>query len=226
MQLLIPLKKTQLLLLAIWATLAAAGFTVEILHYSCTWESRPIWVETLSLSYEDNVPSWHSSSLLFACGVLLACIWSRPPSERQGHGFFWGVLCLGFFYMSLDESASYHEQMSLWIHSTRGIFYYSWVIPMGAMVLALLLLFIKFLIVLPARFRWRFFSAGVIYVGGALLMELPLGWWVDKSGSEGNIGYAMIDAVQETMEMLGSTLFLIFLLQYFDERPRPTPAGS
>ena len=113
--------------------------------------------------------------------------------------------------------------MSLWFHSTRGIFYYGWVIPMGGLVLALLLMFIKFLIVLPAKFRWRFFTAGFIYVGGALLMELPLGWWVDKTGSEGNIGYALIDGVQETMEMLGSTLFLIFLLQYFDERPRSAP---
>ena len=220
MQLIIPLNKARLLLLAIWATLAVTGFTVEILHYTCNFESRPVWVDTFSLSYEDNVPTWYSSCLLFSCAVALACIWNRPKSERHGHGFFWGLLCLGFLYMSLDESASYHEQMSLWFHSTRGIFYYGWVIPMGGLVLALLLLFIKFLIVLPAKFRWRFFTAGFIYVGGALLMELPLGWWVDKSGSEGNIGYALIDGVQETMEMLGSTLFLIFLLQYFDERPR------
>ena len=220
MQLIFPLRQARLLFLAIWVFLALAGLTVEVLHYTCTFESRPIWVDTFSLSYEDNVPTWYSSCLLFACAVTLACIWLRPPSERHGHGFFWGLLCLGFFYISLDESASYHEQMSLWFHSTRGVFYYGWVIPMGGIVLALGLLFIKFLVALPKKYRWRFFTAGVIYVGGALIMELPLGWWVDKSGDEGNIGYALIDWVQETMEILGATLFLIALLRYFDERPR------
>lgn len=224
MQLLIPLKQARRLLLAVWIAFVVTGFTVEILHYTCAFETRPVWVDTFSLSYEDNVPSWYSSCLLFACAVALGCIWRRPPTERHGHGFFWGLLCLGFLYMSLDESASYHEQMSLWFKSTRGVLYYGWVIPMGGLVLALLLVFIRFLIVLPKKFRWRFFGAGIIYVTGALIMELPLGWWVDKSGDTDNLGYALIDGVQESMEMLGSTLFLLFLLQYFDERPRPASA--
>ena len=224
MQLLIPLRKTRVLLLAIWAALAVTGFTVEIIHYTNNFGTRPFWLDTFSLSCEDNVPSWYSSCLLFACSVALACIWCRPPSERHGHGFFWGVLCLGFLYMSLDESASYHEQMSLGFDSPVGVLYYSWVAPMGGLVLALLLLFIRFLVVLPRRFRWRFIIAGVIYVTGALIIELFLGWWVSNSGGEGNIGYALIDGVQETMEMLGSTLFLLYLLQYFDERPRPAAA--
>lgn len=220
MQLIIPLRPVRRLLLALWAVFVVTGFTVEILHYTCTFESRPLWVDIFSLSYEDNLPTWYSSFLLSACGVLLACIWSRPPAERHGHGFFWGTLCLGFLYMSLDESASYHEQMSLWFHGNRGVLYFGWVMPAGALVLVLGLVFLKFLFTLPGIWRKRFVIAGVIYVGGALLMELPLGWWVDKHGNEGGFGYVLIDGVQESMEILGSTLFLRALLQYYDERPR------
>jgi hypothetical protein len=226
MQLLIPLQPFRRLLLAIWAVFAVTGFTVEILHYTFFLESRPLWVDVLSLSYEDNLPTWYSSLLLSSCGLMLACIWCRPPAERHGHGFFWGTLCLGFFYMSLDESASYHEQMSLWFHGNRGILYFGWVMPAGGLVLVLLLVFLKFLFTLPGIWRRRFVLAGVTYVGGALLMELPLGWWMDKHGSDGSFGYVLIDAVQESMEILGSTLFLRALLQYFNERPRPTSASS
>ena len=224
MQLIIPLRPVRRLLLAVWAVLAVTGFTVEILHYTCNFETRPVWVDTFSLSCEDNVPTWYSSFLLSTCGVMLACIWSRPPAERHGHGFFWGTLCLGFLYMSLDESASYHEHMSLWFHDTSGVLYYGWVIPAGGLVLVLGLVFLKFLFTLPVIWRKRFVIAGVIYVGGALFMELPLGWWVDKHGEEGGFGYVLIDGVQESMEILGSTLFLRALLQYYDERPRPASA--
>ena len=35
---------------------------------------RPYWSQMLSLSYEENLPTWYSSSLIFLCGALLAAI--------------------------------------------------------------------------------------------------------------------------------------------------------
>ena len=58
--------------------------------------------------------------------------------------------------------------------------------------------------------RKRFLVAATVYVGGALGMELPLGYWTDLHGDE-NFVYSMIDLVEESMEMIGASLFLYAL---------------
>ena len=74
MQLTIPFPQLRRLLLILWATFALTGFTVEIIHHLVEFAGTPLWVEIFSLSYEDNVPSWYSSCLLFSCAVVLGCI--------------------------------------------------------------------------------------------------------------------------------------------------------
>ena len=44
-------------------------------------------------------------------------------------------------------------------------------------------------------------------MGGAMGVELVLSYWTDLYGSS-NLGYALIDWVEETMEMCGAALFL------------------
>lgn len=89
-------------------------------------------------------------------------------------------------------------------------------IPAGAIVLALGLAYLPFVRALAPLTRTRFALAGTIYVGGALLMELPLGWWTSVHGDD-NLGYGLIDWVEESMELAGASLFLLAL---DDERAR------
>jgi hypothetical protein len=49
-------------------------------------------------------------------------------------------------------------------------------------------------------------------------MELPLGWWTTHYG-ENTLGYALIDWLEETMEMVGATLALVALLAHRKEHP-------
>ena len=58
---------------------------------------------------------------------------------------------------------------------------------------------------------------GGLHGGGALFLELPLGWWTERAG-EHSLGYALIDWVEETMEMLGAALFLLSLIRYLREQ--------
>ena len=57
-------------------------------------------------------------------------------------------------------------------------------------------------------------------MSGALLMELPLGYWTEQYGTE-NFGYALIDWVEETLEMAGVSVFPLALLDYLT-----TPAAG
>ena len=99
----------------------------------------------------------------------------------------------------------------------HGVLYFSWVVPAGIIVAALGIAYLPFLRRLPARTRWRFVLAGALYVGGALLMELPLGWWAERAGDD-NLVYGLLDFVEESLELAGTSLFLAALLDYLGAR--------
>jgi hypothetical protein len=70
--------------------------------------------------------------------------------------------------------------------------------------------------------------AAIFYVGGALLMELPLGYWKDYAGSA-NLTYRLIDWVEESMELTGTAIFLHALASYWLQTlkcPSPDEASS
>jgi hypothetical protein len=48
-------------------------------------------------------------------------------------------------------------------------------------------------------------------------MELPLGYWTERSGTN-NFVYGALDWVEESMEILGVTLFLLSLVDHLRAR--------
>jgi hypothetical protein len=87
------------------------------------------------------------------------------------------------------------------------------VIPAIAVVGVLAAVYLPFIRALPTSTRNRLLVAAVIYVGGAVGMELPLGWWTEHHGNAG-LGYALIDWVEETMEMIGAAIALVALVRH------------
>lgn len=189
------------------ATVAVLGLAAE-LSWHAGWLSYEL-LELLSLSAEGNLPTWWASILLFSCGLTLASI-ARAAELSRPH--WWGLAVI-FFYMSLDEAAQLHEELGAIFGEGEGVLYFTWVIPAVVIVAAVLAVYARFLWRLEARSRARFLIAGGIYVGGALVMELPLGWWADTHG-QGTLGYALIDFVEETMEMVGASSFLVALVRH------------
>jgi hypothetical protein len=204
-----------------WVLFSAAGIVsllglaAELVHQLVPSAHSPV-LPMFSLSVEANFPTWYSSLLLAACGISLLII---AAGVRQSAGKFyrrWALLGAVFVYMSLDEAVELHEHLGE-ILDLHGVLYFSWVVPAGIVVLLLGLWYLPFLKHLPSKARWRFVLAGVIYVGGALFMELPLGWWAERAGRH-NVVYGLIDWVEETMEIFGATLFLLSLLGYLREQ--------
>ena len=193
-------------------TVVLLGFAVELAHAASPAAWIEPWVSLFSLSYEQNVPTWLASCLLFACAVLLTFIGieaGRAPSSLKR---YWYGLAAVFGYMSLDEFVGFHEHLSE-LMDLHGVLYFSWVVPAAVVVAIAGAAFVPFLRSLPPRTRRQFLIAGAIYVGGALGMELPLGWWTEHAGND-NLVYALIDGVEETMELVGTTLFLFALVEY------------
>jgi hypothetical protein len=205
----IRLSSVQRALAVALVAVAAAGLAVELLHHGLLPDLDEDLVALFSLSYEGNLPTWYSSALLLACAVTLGVIAAGAPA---GSGRYWSLLAAVFGYLSIDEAVGLHEQLNGLVE-LGGPFYFGWIIPAGAAVLLLGLAFLRFLVRLPAESRRRFILAGALYVGGALLMEIPLGMWTEARGDLG-LGYALIDFVEESLEMIGATIFLLALLRH------------
>jgi len=197
------------LLIVAWLVVAGAGLAIELVASRSDAAAVDALLPMLSLSYEENLPTWYSSCLLFAAGLLLSQIALSAWQDRDRFRWHWWLLAAGFFYMSLDEAAEIHENLGGLVGGS-GVFYFDWVIPAGALVLVLGVIYLPFLRGLPAPSRGRFVLAAALYLGGALVMELPLGWWTQRAGYD-NLTYALIDWVEEALEIAGASLFVVSL---------------
>jgi hypothetical protein len=189
------------------AAVSSAGLVVEAGSNALP----PAVVHHLSLSYEANVPTWFSSSLLLACGVAAGAI-ARGAARWRRH--WWGV-AIGLGYASLDEATEIHEHLGGRFDG-HGVLYFDWVIFAIAFLIAMSLLYLRFVIALPRATRVGLIVAGALYLGGAVGMELPLGWWTERFGNDG-LGYALIDWVEETLEMIGAAVALLVLARHRTE---------
>ncbi len=204
-------------LLGAGLAVSAAGLIVELIHLRSHAPAVETAVDLLSLSYEANLPTWYASSLLLLCAAMLAAIADAARSHRR---HWWG-LAAGFAFMSLDEAVELHEQLG-GLFGTGGVLYFDWVIPAAAVVIVVGALYLRFLRALPPRRQRWFVLAGALYVGGAVVTELPLGWWTERAGTD-SAGYVLIDWLEETLELAGASLFLAALVERWRERAEAVP---
>jgi hypothetical protein len=215
-------RSVAVLLTAIILLLMVASVSASLLNYQVATDN-PLLVEVIEsltrlwfLDYEANIPTWFSSSILLMAALLLGVIAVAKRRLSDPFALQWGILAALFLYLSLDEAAIIHEMAIMPLRMAfqlGGIFYYGWVIPALVAVLILLWLYRKFLSHLPPPTRIGFIIAGVVYVGGAVGVEVISGLYAEQYGEVG-IVYDLIITCEEVLEMLGIVLFIYALLSY------------
>jgi hypothetical protein len=214
MEIKFSLKKFTRCILLVWLLLVLGGLGVEVWKYVLDGD-RTSWVYFLGLSYERNLPTWYVACLHFSAALLLAL--AALSARQRGSDFVyrWWLLAAAFVYISLDETVSLHERTCQFfdLKGINSALYFGWVIPGSCVVLIFAILYARFLWNLPRRTARKFMVAGAVFVGGALGVELILGWWTAQAGDR-NLTYGLIDLVEEGMEILGVTLFVMALLDY------------
>ncbi|NJM98052.1 MAG: hypothetical protein HC800_13675, partial [Phormidesmis sp. RL_2_1] len=171
--------------------------------------------QMLDLNREKNIPTAFSALLLLICAVLLRQIYRA----KQGDEFFsyWRGLSIIFFGMTIDECLIIHEHVGEVIDMFiryKGIFYYSWLIPGILFVLAFTFVYLRFIAHLPPATRRRFVIAGVVYLAGAVGMEMISGYYVSHYGYSNRELRAILNGIEEVIEMLGAVYFIRALLLY------------
>ncbi len=215
-----------------WVTAAAAlvlaGIAVvisaHVFHHGRLWGLTRLF----DLNSEGNIPSWFSSMSLLILAMLLWDIGSRSPEAGPLRTSRWRILSAVFVFFSIDESAQVHELCSRVLRGllhTDGVLYYVWVLPAFIGVLALGVWYLPFWIALPARTRARVACAVVVYVGGALGIEL-IGGIYATGGMRNSSVYAAWTIVEETLELTGMLLLLRALADHGVRLPDTTEVPS
>ncbi len=204
-----------MLVTAILVVLSTAG--QAIVYFLPDLPLRDGIANLFYVGWEQNLPTLFSTMLLLLSALLFEVI--AHAHRRAGGNYVrhWGVLSLVFLLLAFDEFGSVHEQATRRLRSLfdiqGGPFRYAWVIPAGAAVLLLGAVLLRFLRHLPRPTRRRLWLAAVLFLSGALGLELVEGAYSSIHGKL-NIVYVVMITVEETLEMLGLAVLVYALLAY------------
>jgi hypothetical protein len=214
-------RPTWRVLLGLTGLLAVGHVASMVVTLGFKHESRR--VRLLDLNEELSLGTAYSVALLVGSAVLVALL--AVAARRRGgpearDARWWAGLAVMFAFMGADEGVAIHEMLIVPVRkalNTSGLLFFAWVVPYGALVVAVVLVYIRLLFRLPRQIAIRFVIAGAVYVGGAVGLELIAGWMVDSLGyAERSLPMELEYLVEETMEMLGVAYFVTALLRYVE----------
>lgn len=172
-------------------------------------------MQMFNFNTERNIPTLFSALLLVFASILLAFIAYERKQLQQSY-VMWFMLSFIFLFLTIDEVSSFHESLTPFLNKhlkTSGLLYFSWVIPYGIATLLIGLGSLRFLASLPTQTKKLFIYAGLIFVSGAIGIEMISGFYAQKNG-DFNMLYACLYSIEETFEMFGIALFIYALLGY------------
>jgi len=173
---------------------------------------------------EKNIPSIFSGSLHFIASVLLSFI-GLSALKLKNRKIFWYCLSFLFLFVGLDEILRIHEKLNGYLSSlwdTSGVFHYAWVIPYGIAVTLIAIACIKPLFALPKKTLRSFILSAVIFLMGAVGMEMFTGWYIGYQNLEGldidrMPAIFVFYTIEELLEMLGVSYFIYSLLNFISD---------
>ena len=198
--------------------LILANIAAQCVRHITSHESVYGLIPLFNVDQENNLPSYFSASLLLISAVLLSIISIEKRKTQAMWALHWIILAFTFLYLSIDEAASLHE---LLIRPTReffgrktGLLYTAWVIPGIVATVIFAFSFLTFFLNLPTRTRRFVLLAAILYIGGALGMELVANGYFERHGDD--LTYAMLVTVEEGLEMAGAIVFINALMIYIE----------
>ncbi|MDJ0976479.1 MAG: hypothetical protein QNJ98_18615 [Planctomycetota bacterium] len=209
---------TLLRIVVLLALLSTLGQLLRHLHGR---EHAYGFVPLFYMDEENNVPTFFATLLLLmAAGALLATgAVRRGNGERDARK--WTVLGVVFLVLAVDEAASLHEMtiepMRALLGQPDGLLRFAWVVPGALFVAVMAITYVPFLRALPRATARGFVLAGVLFVGGAIGLELVEGIMMANDGGP-SLGLSMAVNVEETLEMLGVVLLIHTVLCYLAEQ--------
>lgn len=199
------------------AVLVVVGFwSIYSVRFMPDFFARDLIWNLTYLNGEANLPALFSTLLLLFAALVIGAIAAVKRRLRDRFAHTWTGLALLAAYLGIDEGASLHEKWTepmADLFQTGGILHYAWVIPYSLLMITVLFASLRLLTSLPSTVRIGLIMSGIVYVGGALGMELAEGWVRTNLGRE-NFLMEVLITIEDGLEMAGVILLISTLLRY------------
>ncbi len=172
----------------------------------------------VDVNAEASIPTWYAAITLMACSVMLGVIAIGARLHLRPYPGQWALLSIGFALLSIEEIIGIHSQATRVLRSmvsiTEGPGYVLALGAIGLVGLAVLgLVFGRFFMHLPARWRSRFAIGGVVYIMGVFGSD-AIGDYLRTAFGPASFLYIVVLTVEEALEMIGVLIFIVALLEY------------
>lgn len=164
---------------------------------------------------EENIPTFFSSIILTFTSLLLGMIYLHKRINKDKFRFHWLTLGAAFLFLAIDESTLiYHE----FLRERLSIITDKLINKSGAVIATLFMgLFfyqsLKFLLHLSAQYRILFFISALIYISGAVGMDI-IGTYYHEVHGKYNLFYSMLATLEKMLEIGGVIFFIHTLMSY------------
>jgi hypothetical protein len=138
--------------------------------------------------------------------MLLGYIAFLTRSTGGPYSILWALLSFGFLFLSVDETAYIHENLS---EDVAG-----WIYVVAPFVLLFFIAYIRFFLHLPRKTKLLFLCAGFLFIGGAFILEFVGSWQISLAGENSFATTIVYTTIEESFEMFGINLFIFSLLLY------------
>lgn len=188
-------------------------FTIFVKGYSFR-----AFFDLFNFNAEGNFTTFYSVLAIGFAALLLFIVGILKRSHKIKDANYWLALSAIFIFLSYDEAAQVHERFN---KSSRAIIpeegydllYYAWVVPYAIFALIIGFAFLKFLFRLPKKTAILFTIAGVVFVTGAVGLELLNSYFFYNEG-DNSFGLYLAFTIEELLEMTGVALFIYAILDY------------
>ncbi|MHA2429037.1 MAG: hypothetical protein ACXADB_13540, partial [Candidatus Hermodarchaeia archaeon] len=152
-------------------------------------------------------------------GTIIGVIYRKITVQNGPYIFHWFFLSITFFFLALDEILELHEQLG-WIAvkyiGRDNLLFVDWAYAAIPLVILFGALFFRFFTHLSPREKRGFSLAAVLYVGGALGVEIIGSAFFIKFGFNQGTTYILLTTIEEITEMIGIIYFIHVLKMYLD----------
>lgn len=209
------LRRALTILVVVFIALSYGGAVLKHSYHSRVGD---LLVRIFNVGDETSIPNWYSSVALAGSAALLACVAATLRARKETKDLTaWAALSAIFALLSLDEIVGMHELFSEHLHEylhTSGAFRFAWAFPALVLVLFVGATYLPMLSRLTLRRRVQFIVAGLIYVGGAVGMEMVGSKVFSAAGDKITPMYIVCNHLEEFMEMFGIVLFNAALIEH------------
>lgn len=214
----IPAVRLRRALTVLVVVLIALSYGGAVLKHSYHSRLGDLLVRIFNVGDETSIPNWYSSAALAVSSALLAGVAATLRARKETKDLIaWAALSAIFALLSLDEIVGMHEVFSEHLHEylhTSGAFRFAWAFPALVLVLFVGATYLPMLSRLTLRRRVQFIVAGLLYVGGAVGMEMVGSKVFSAAGDQITPLYTVCNHLEEFLEMIGIVLFNAALIEH------------